>query len=312
VGSLFKSSGGSEAAGGAWDWIKSAASSAGSWLGLFAEGTPYVPRTGLAGLHKGERVLTSQQNQDFVSLMAGFVGAEIAQTGLDAQIAASLGQIQVNTGATASGVHGLTGSIQGMTGSIQGMTGSIQGMTGSLGSIVNNALSIAGGGMVALGTGNLGLGLAAGKGIHGLLTSLGIGPAPDPGGKATGLFGPYFDPNTLPGGYGPPGGSDPWGLFNSYDEGGTVDVGGFAEVHAGEVIWNGSQQRAFAGRLDRIEAAVASRPAVSPVFQFVNNGVVTTQDADVWFAERIQQYEDQFSAASQDRIQAVATAGVNI
>lgn len=309
AGSLAQSS-------GAWDWLKGAASSAGSWLGLFAEGTPYVPRTGLAGLHQGERVLTSAQNQDLVAAMQFLVGGQVAQTGLDAEIAVALGQIQVNTAETAAGVKGL-GLNLGL--SMDAMSTAIRvGLSGAAGL---GTLALTGSPILGIKAAQLAWG-KSGYTADLLADRIGGGfPLLGPGGIGRLIFaGPGYDPSAYrgetPPGYPGAGGSDPWGLFSdiqgSRQEGGEIDVGGLYVMHPNEVVYNGPQQRAFAGRLDRIEAAVAARPAVSPVFQFVNNGVVTTQDADAWFAERIQQYEDQFSAASQDRIQAVATAGVNI
>jgi len=241
----------------------------------------------------GERVLTSQQNQDFVSLMAGMVGAQISQVGAMSDIAAALGNISVSTAQTADNTAGTFAGIQGMT--------------GSLGSIVNNALSIAGGGMVALGAGNLGLGFAAGKGIHGLLTSLGIGPAPDLGMKGTGLFGPYFDPNTLPSGYGP---SDPWGIFQSYDEGGEVDVGGLANVHAGEYVLSVPERREVSGRLARLEKAASVNAGQVNHFHLHVDGVLAGENVSDWWARMKIQYDNQFGSASQDLIQSVAKAGI--
>ena len=277
------------------------------------EGIAYVPSTYPAIVHRGERILTSTQNQDFVAAMSSLVGGQIAQTGVDSQIAAALGQISVSTAATADNTAGTFAGIQ-------GLSGSIQGMTGSMGSIVNNALSIAGGAVIALGTGNLGAGIAAGKGIHGLLTSFGIGPAPDPGGKATGLFGPYFDPNTLPSGYPQdpwgmfPGPSDPWGILGdikgSRQEGGEVNVSGLYELHAPEVVYTGAQQKAFAGRLDRIEEAVASRPAVAPVFNInINSEVLAGENVIGWLEENLYRINRE-GASPEMQTKAVALAGV--
>ena len=59
--------------GQAWDWLKNLPSKiasaitsifdiGGKFLGIFQQGTPYVPKTGLALVHQGERIIPAHRN----------------------------------------------------------------------------------------------------------------------------------------------------------------------------------------------------------------------------------------------------------
>lgn len=81
-----------DAAGTAFDWL---AKMGKSFLGSFDVGTPYVPRTGLALIHQGERILTRDENRRGVS--GGGITINVGVTGsvdrrTQAQIGAEVGR----------------------------------------------------------------------------------------------------------------------------------------------------------------------------------------------------------------------------